>query len=82
MHSDSAGGCSGCEHAADEHAAERDDEQLRDAVDDQLWQYLQQTGDDLPPHMAAALSDLLVGIIGNGEIRIWLRQSKHDMVHA
>lgn len=68
---DDSGGCSGCdEHAADEHAADRDDEQLRDAVDDQLQQYLQQTGDDLPADMVAALSDLLVGIMGNGEISI------------
>lgn len=72
---DDSGACSGCadehaadEHAADEYATEADNEQLRDAVNDQLRQYMQDTGDDLPPDMFAALSDLLVGIVGNGEI--------------
>lgn len=67
-------GCSGC---FDEHTEQRDDEQLRNDVDEELQRYMQETGGALPPEAAAALSDFLVGIIGNGECANMLLSRLH-----
>lgn len=56
-------GCSGCE---EEHNGQWDDEELRAAINEELEQLQRDTGEELPPEAAAALADLLVGIMGNG----------------
>ena len=56
-------GCSACDGESDQY----DDDILRDAVQEQLEQYVAATGDDLSPDAVAGLSDLLVGIMGNGK---------------
>lgn len=58
--------CSGC---ADDEQCFDEDAELRQAVDEQLQQYLDCTGDDLPEDVLAGLSDLLVGVMQNGERR-------------
>ena len=59
----------GAEHDGMASGADADaEEQLRDAVNYQLEQYMQTSGEDLPPDAVAGLSDLLVDILGNGEL--------------
>lgn len=55
--------CDACEHDAAHDA----DEQLREAVDAQLEHFIQTTGAELSKDDVAGLSDMLVGILGNGE---------------
>lgn len=57
-------GCSGCE---DQEPGQWDDEDLRAAINEELEQLQKETGEELSTEAAAALADLLVGIMGNGE---------------
>jgi hypothetical protein len=57
-------GCSGCE---DQEPGQWDDEDLLAAINEQLQQLQEETGEQLCTEATAALADLLVGIMGNGK---------------
>jgi hypothetical protein len=66
LHSDSHG-CSGCDGYHDHDDDYQVDEAFRDAIEQQLQQYMEATGEDLSPEGFEALSDMLLGILENGK---------------
>lgn len=58
----------------EEQLDQTDSEQLRNAINEQVQQYMQETGEELCPESAAALADLLLGIMCNGKTCCFLYQ--------
>jgi hypothetical protein len=62
--------CSGCES----HEEQWQDEELRMAVESQVQAFMEATGEELAPDTLAELSDLLLGVVANGECQLQLRR--------
>jgi hypothetical protein len=62
-HSHPHDGCSGC----DDHDDMWQHEELRMEVEDQVQAYMEAAGEELAPETLAEVSDLLLGVITNGE---------------